>query len=109
MQANDITVGQVLCHAAQQLRSCAAVFVPPLPPTPCTYPSPQVTIYNSMGFPYVKYAGGPVEGITLRADPSLRGKPVFNRIAVRWGGAGRGRGGARTGRGGVGQGWGRAG
>ena len=53
-----------------------------------------MTIYNSMGFPYVKYAGGPVEGITLRADPSLRGKPVFNRIAVRRGGGGAGGAGA---------------
>ena len=45
----------------------------------------QVTIFDSMGFNYVKYEGAPGTGITLRADPDFRSTPVFDYVAVRCG------------------------
>ncbi len=43
----------------------------------------QVTIFNAMGFPYVRYQGCPAIGITLRADPSWRSKPVYHFVVVK--------------------------
>jgi hypothetical protein len=42
----------------------------------------EVTVFNSLGFPYFKYEGHPVQGITLHADLSHNGKAVFQFVTV---------------------------
>ena len=48
----------------------------------------QVTVYTSLGMCYRRHIGGPVRGITLRADPNWGGSqtarvPVFDYVAVK--------------------------